>query len=114
MNEDKPVVAFYVNRYGPAYALAQKILRMRMRVTAVVGFGIVAIILYAFWQSMSTNSEVAAPAALISIIGLVAAGWLVVTILTIVATLLRIYVDLAVDMAPGLTPQERYELMERW
>jgi len=114
VNEDKPVIAFYVNRYGPAYALAQKILRMRRWVTVVVGLGIVARILFAYWLSMSANSEVVAPAALISIIGLVAAGWLVMTILTIVATLLRIYVDLAVDMAPGLTPQERYELMQRW
>ena len=114
MSEDKPVIAFYVNRYGPAYTLAQRILRMRMWVTAVAGVGIVATILYAYWQSMSVNSETTAPEALISIVGIVGTGWLVVTILTIVATLLRIYVDLAVNMAPGLTPQERYELMERW
>ena len=113
MTEGKPLIDFYAERYGPAYKVAKRLMAIRGPIAGLTTLGVIL-----------SLCLVAATGGLFSSMGLligvamamftIAIGVLIITILTIAASLLRIYIDVAIDLAPGLEPQDRLDLMQRW
>ena len=97
---------FFSDRYAIAYVMGRRLLMFRFVVVAAVWAGAVSVLLSISDRVLPSVGGVA----VVSAIGFSLAGWIT---LDAAARLLVVLADLAVGSVPGLTDEDRFELLRR-